>query len=346
VPIRQLRRLNPSKAQRTAGQCRGSRLEFVGGPGRRRGLGSGSGPYSVSVSSLALIAWPYHAGIADVSMGLGPTVLAADERLRHTVERQVEEVTVERILPVEESLAEVARIFELDRRLARSVAAAHGQGQFPLVLAGNCISCLGTTAGVRNDRDLGVIWLDAHADFDTPEDNLSGFTDVMALSILTGGCWRALRETIPGFGAIDESNVVLIGTRDLEPYQRDRLNASYVRAIAGAVDAEELRRALEDLHGRVEEVYLHVDLDVLDTSVGHANAYAAAGGPDLKTVLRAVEETFARFTVKAAALTAYDPQVDNKGSIADAAREIGGEIARGAAEQLRQTDQNARRDLG
>jgi arginase len=46
---------------------------------------------------------------------------------------------------------------------------------------------------------MAGLWLDAHADFDTPEDNLTGFTDVMGLAILTGGCWRALRETIPGF---------------------------------------------------------------------------------------------------------------------------------------------------
>lgn len=313
----------------------------IAGPEARRpsSVASGKEPYSASVASLALIAWPYHAGLADISMGLGATTLAADQRLRHALGQEVDEVTIERVLPVEESLGEVARVFELDRRLARTVAAADGRDQFPLVLAGNCISCLGTTAGVRDRGDLGVIWLDAHADFDTPEDNLSGFTDVMGLSILTGRCWRALRETIPGFRVIDESDVVLIGTRDLEPYQRDRMNGSRVRGLAGEVVSEELRRVLDHLRGRVEEVYLHVDLDVLDISIGRANGYAAGGGPDLKTVLHAVEETFARFTVRAAALTAYDPQVDDTGSIADAAREIGRNIARGAAKQRHRTDQ-------
>jgi arginase len=109
----------------------------------------------------------------------------------------------------DERLPEVARIFELDRRLALRGAEARQRHQFPLVLAGNCVSCLGTTAGVRDGRDLGVVWLDAHADFDTPEDNLSGFTDVMGLSILTGSCWRALRETIPGFEAVDECKVAI-----------------------------------------------------------------------------------------------------------------------------------------
>jgi arginase len=295
------------------------------------------------VASLAVIAWPYHAGLADVSMGQGATTLATDEQLRHTLDQEIDEVTVERVLPVDESLPELARIFELDRRLARRVAAARSRGQFPLVLAGNCISCLGTTAGVRDDQDLGVVWLDAHADFDTPEDNLSGFTDVMGVSILTGGSWRALRDTIPGFRPIDERHVVMVGTRDLERYQRDRLDASGVRVTAGAVDDEELQRALGDLHTHVEQVYLHVDLDILDISTGHANAYAAAGGPDLSGVLRAISQTFARFTVKAAALTGYDPHVDQTRGIAAAARVISREIARDAANQLRHIDQSAER---
>ena len=128
-----------------------------------------------------MIVWPYHAGLVDAGMGLGATTLAADERLHQALGQEVDEVTVERVEPVDPPLPELARIFELDRRLAWRVADARDRGQFPLVLGGNCISCLGTTAGVRDERDLGVIWLDAHADFDTPEDNLSGFTDVMGL---------------------------------------------------------------------------------------------------------------------------------------------------------------------
>jgi hypothetical protein len=48
----------------------------------------------------------------------------------------------------------------------------------------------------------------------------------MGLAILTGSCWRALRETIPGFTVVEESRVVLVATRALEPHQRDRLAAS------------------------------------------------------------------------------------------------------------------------
>src|SRR5215218_10314151 len=99
------------------------------------------------MTALRLITWPYHAGLADVSMGLGASVLAADEELRAGIASAGLDVHAETIPPVDESLPEVARIFELDRRLARRVAAARADSAFPLVLAGNCCSCLGTVAG-------------------------------------------------------------------------------------------------------------------------------------------------------------------------------------------------------
>ncbi len=280
---------------------------------------------------LDLIAWPYHAGLADVSMGLGARVLASDEQFCAGLAKAGWQPHMKRVAPVDESQPEVARVFALVRRLARAVAGARQRDAFPLVLGGNCVSCLGTTAGLSPGDDLGVVWLDAHADFDTPEDNLSGFTDVMGLAILTGGCWRALRETIPGFVVIDERHVVLAGTRDLEPYQRDRLTRSHLRIVPGAIDPGTLTDALDQLRARVARVYLHIDLDVLDDSVGRANPYAAPGGPDLEGVLAAIDATCTRFTIAGAALTAYDPRIDETGAIASAARSIATRVASGAA---------------
>lgn len=260
-------------------------------------------------------------------------MLGADEQLRAGLADAGWEIRAERVSPVDENLPEVARTFELDRRLAQHVAAARARLAFPLVLAGNCISCLGTTAGVGAGQDLGVVWLDAHADFDTPEDNLSGFTDVMGLAVLTGSCWRALRETIPGFAVIDESHVILAGTRDLEPYQRERISRSRLRMIPDTVDADLLATELHALREHVDRVYLHVDLDVLDSSIGLANPYAAGGGPDLDEVLAAITATFAQFEVAAAAITAYDPRGDGPGAIAAAARAIARHISDHAATQ-------------
>jgi arginase len=249
-------------------------------------------------------------------MGLGPTRLLDEPASRARLEELGWRVSVDSVEPVDERRAEIARVLELDRRLADRVRAAVAEKAFPLVLAGNCISCLGTTAGA-GARGIGVVWFDAHADFDTPDDNLSGFFDVMGLAILTGSGWGALRETIPGFVPVDEDRVVLAAVRDLEPYQRERLEGSRIRTCPCPPWQEgDFHAALDELRGRVNRVYLHIDLDALDPSEGTANEYAAPGGLALGELLAAVRAVFARFSVAAAAVTAYDPACDQGGELA------------------------------
>jgi arginase len=147
------------------------------------------------VATLHVLSLPYHAGQRDTGMGLGPTELLERRQLAARLERLGVEVVLT-VIEAPDLQQEIKRTIELDARLADAVRGAIAVGAFPLVLAGNCNSALGTTAGISRG-DLGVLWFDAHADFDTPEDNQSGFFDVFALAILTGSCWRALRRTIP-----------------------------------------------------------------------------------------------------------------------------------------------------
>jgi arginase len=129
---------------------------------------------------------------------------------------------------------------------------------------------------------------------------------------------------------VPEERVALLGVRDLAPYQRDRVERSRAHVAPGAFDASAAAWAITELP---RHRYLHVDLDVLDTSVGHANRHAAPGGPALDAVLAAIDETFATGHVIAAALTAYEPPGDRDGSILAAARTIATHIARRALGQ-------------
>lgn len=269
---------------------------------------------------------PYHNGLRGTGMGLGPMRLLESSDLAAKLEALAWTMEAEVVDPVDEELPEVVRVIELDRRLAERVRAAVADGAFPLVLAGNCNSCLGTVAGVGS-VGLGVDWFDAHADFDAPEDNLSGFFDVMGLAILTGSGWRALRETIPGYSPVDEGNVVLAAVRDLAPYQRARLEASRVRTVGGGPAAvggwqATFASALDDLRERVKRVYLHVDLDALDPSEGRANEYAAPGGPTLEQLVAALDAVFSRFAIPATAITAYDPACDASGRMVESATTV------------------------
>jgi len=273
------------------------------------------------------VSWPFDRGLPDVGMGAGAALLATDPALHAALEAADWAPTVQRVTAADPDAPEVARTFDLLRVLAADVRGALARDAFPLVLAGGCLSACATVAasGAR-----GVVWLDAHADLDTPEDNTSGFLDVMALSVLTGGCWRAQRATIDGFAPIAPGDVALLGVRDLAPHQADALARSAVRAVAGAFAPSAVDAALAPLP---LPLYLHVDLDVLDTAVGQANAHASPGGPSLEAVLGAVDATFDHGRVVAAALSAYDPRADGDGGILAAAGAIAGRIAARAREQ-------------
>jgi arginase len=254
------------------------------------------------VPEIHVLSVPYDSAKPDVGTGQGPAaVLAAG--LEDALRSEGHSVTREEVRISDAVEFEIARTFAINRRLAKLVAAAVSRGAFPLVLSGNCNACLGTVGGLGDGR-RGVVWLDAHADFDTPDDNESGFFDVMALSALTGACWRRQTELIPGFRPVAEADVVILGVRDLEPYQRERYEASAMRTELGAFDPG------------VTSAYFHLDLDVLDPSAGMVNRYSAPDGLTAGDVERAIRDTAARVPIRAAALTAYDPGVDPEGRIA------------------------------
>ena len=134
-------------------------------------------------------------------MGAGPERLMESGLIERLEQAGHEVVPCSVCLPSQTFMPEVQAAFELDRRLATCVAEAVAAGALPVILSGNCITSVGTVAGI-GEPDLGVVWLDAHGDFNTPETTLGGFLDGMALATLTGRCWTSLAATVPGFGLI------------------------------------------------------------------------------------------------------------------------------------------------
>jgi arginase len=262
---------------------------------------------------------PYDSGHRDFRMGAGPDHLmkgGLSEMLR-SAERP--SLWFSHVLPEVDPPAEVATAFELDRLVAEQVHEAEADDQFPLVLSGNCNTAVGTIAGL-GAPDFGVVWFDAHADFNTPETTTTGFTDGMGLAVTVGHCWREMARGVPGFSAVAERDVVLAGVRAMEPSEEERLTASDVAVVGanriGLEGPGALEAALEDLKSRVGRVYVHLDLDVLDSEkVGKANEFAPEGGlgaEDLKVALGMVQE---RFAIAAAGIASYDPSFDTDGRI-------------------------------
>ena len=270
---------------------------------------------------IQIIKLPYDCGYKEQRQGLGP-----DRFFQHGIDRVLEanghRVAVSQIESQSDFTIEVMTAFELNRLLAHEVGRAIENGFFPMVLSGNCNSCLGTIAGIGPDR-LGVVWFDAHGEFNTPETTLSGFLDGMPIAIATGRCWKSVAATIPGFSPVAEENLVLVGARDLDDEEKRQLEQSEINLIhtAGRGETEilsSLKAALSTLKSRVNGIYLHIDMDAFEVGGGAANHYGATGGMSPEFMLKAIALVKEYIPLQGCAVASYDPAFDSDSGFLEA----------------------------
>ncbi len=169
--------------------------------------------------------------------------------------------------------------------LHRAVADAVARSARPLVLSGDCPTARAAVAGLqRRHRDVAVVWLDAHGDFNTPDISTSGYIGGMAISMLTGRTPELFDDEL-GLRPIPEASIVLADARDLDPAERDALTDSQVRRVPA--DPAAITSALDGLGGT--PVYLHLDVDVIDGADLPGLRFPTAAGPSLTQI----EETLA-----------------------------------------------------
>jgi arginase len=161
-------------------------------------------------------------------------------------------------------------IVPMARRTAGAVATCMQQGRFPLVIGGDHSIALGSIRGAARHKKIGVIWIDAHADFNTPETTPSGNIHGMPLAALCGlGDARLVQLWDEHVPVLDPRNVVVIGARDLDDGEKRNLQQTGVMVMGmeqidrmGMFHAMEkaLARAMQDVDG----LYLSFDVDSLD----------------------------------------------------------------------------------
>jgi arginase len=271
--------------------------------------------------NVQIIQVPYDSGHRSLRMGRGPDHLI-ENGLVQSLQREGHEVSVETIESPTEFQAEVQTQFALYTSVARHVAAARRNGTFPLVLSGNCGATVGVIAGSQT-RQLGVIWFDAHGEFNTPETTTTGFLDGMGLAIATGLCWKKLAESIPGFHPVPGSHILLIGGRDFDEGEKERLEEAGVTVIdAASMERQGIRSSLDsvipDFLGKVDEVHLHLDLDALNPNEAPANGWLVAGGLSVDEMGEAIHYIKQNREVVSATIASYDPSYDPQGKTLDA----------------------------
>lgn len=182
--------------------------------------------------------------------------------------------------------AQADRIAVLHRAVADAVTGVTR----PLLLSGDCLASLAVVAGLQQrQREIAVVWLDAHGDFNTPASTVSGYLAGMPVAMLAGRAPEPFARPL-GLRPVPEHNIVLADARDLDPAERDALAASQIRRIAATPgDFRAALSALGDL-----PVYLHVDVDILDSTEVSGLRFPSGPGPtlaDVENCLTAIAST-------------------------------------------------------
>ncbi len=156
------------------------------------------------------------------------------------------------------------------------------EGCIPLFIGGDHSLAIGSIGGVSHQGPPGLIWIDAHGDFNTPETTLSGNIHGMALAVLLGEGYPELVQLGRPGPKLLPADVVMIGVRDLDREERSRLRRSGI-TVYTMHDIDErgisaiIREALERLEHR-ERLHVSLDMDSLDPLVAPGVGTTSPGG--------------------------------------------------------------------
>ncbi len=195
----------------------------------------------------------------------------------------------------------------IHQQLASIVADVVARGDRPFAILGDCCQTIPMMAGLqRSGRRPALIWLDSHGDFNTWETSPSGFLGGMPLAMLTGRGDQRMMQAVD-LAPIADDRVVLSDGRDLDPGERDLVEASGIGFIKNLVDLD-----ANTLPGG--PLYVHFDSDIIDATEAPAFLYAAAGGPSAEDMRQVLAMLMATGHVVAVSTTAaWDAGKDEDG---------------------------------
>ena len=237
-------------------------------------------------------------------------------------------------VPVGEQRARyLAEITETCTRIAERVEASADTGEFPIVLGGDHSIAVGTISGMshhfrkQGGKKMGVIWIDAHADMNTPEISPSGNIHGMPLACMIGMGPHELTHLFDYAPKVDPKNVVLIGLRSVDPEERKLVRQSGVRAytmreidergLRGVMD-EAIRAATDGTAG----FHLSLDMDSVDPQEAPGVGTPVKGGITYREAYLAMEMLCDSNAITSVEAVEVNPVIDEHNRTAALAVEL------------------------
>jgi arginase len=242
--------------------------------------------------------------------------------------------------PVPETVGEeetgdnLAAIRGVCEKAAEKAARMISNGLFPVFLGGDHSVSIGTVPGVSGvvasaSGRTGVLWLDAHADFNTPETSPSGNVHGMPLAILTGLGYPEL-VNIGGGTAVRAGDIAIVGLRSVDREERELLgeagvNVYTMKDVDAYGIASVVRSALRDL-SHLDRLHLSFDLDVLDPEVAPGVGTPVRGGLTYREAHLVMELINEAGVVTSLDVVEINPILDSRNGTAELAVELIGSL--------------------
>jgi arginase len=272
-------------------------------------------------TEVAIVLQPYTARTGADEFSIAPRLLydEVSPLLRTWSINAADKVAIDLTPEEKEQYGVWHRLGLADGHLGRAVAKVASEDKFVLGLLGNCNSSIGMLAGMQHGGashkapTVGMIWLDAHGDFNTPETSLSGWLGGMPVAVASGQCLQRIREKAGLNPAIKTNNIVMMGLRDVDPLEQELIDDSDITTVS-AQDLVEHNdvfiKSVEDLASRVDVIYLHIDLDILDASDIPGSFFEVEKGPKATQLIESIKMMVANPKVGALGISSF-PTTEN-----------------------------------
>lgn len=254
-----------------------------------------------------------YAGLADKLRQLGYTVNDAGN-IYVPVRESLLESGSEHILPA---------IREANEKIYEASSRAIEDGCIPIFLGGDHSIAIGTIGGITAHKRCGVVWIDAHGDFNTPQSSASGNIHGMPLATLLGDGHESLVNIGRDGAKLRPEDVVLIGLRDLDREERGLIRKSGVNYYTMRdIDEKGISAVMNDALNRLEHLdHIHVsfDVDSLDPNVAPGVGTPVKGGLTYREAHLIMETLSDTDRVLSMDIVEINPMLDAFNSTADTA---------------------------
>jgi arginase len=191
--------------------------------------------------------------------------------------------------------------------IADAVAVGRRAGQAVLITGGDCTHSVGVFAGLQQAHGpttrIGLVWFDAHGDFNTPHTTLSGMLGGMPVAVCAGLAYPRWREPAGILAPLPTDRIVFVDVRNLDPPEEQLIRATEAVIVAApGQPGPDLAAAVADLAARCDLLYLHIDADILDISLVPNHGTGEPGGPSMAQVAQAIALVMATGKVAATAV--------------------------------------------